>query len=99
MKEIGSKIRSTRESKGLLLRQVAAAVEMDQALLSKIERGERNATRNQIISLAKFLQIDESEILTLWLGQRIVNEIKNEKFAREALKIAEKSIQYSTKTS
>ena len=99
MKEIGSKIRSTRESKGLLLRQVAAAVEMDQALLSKIERGERNATRNQIISLAKFLQIDESEILTLWLGQKIVNEIKNEKFAREALKIAEKSIQYSTKTS
>lgn len=99
MKEIGSKIRSTRESKGLLLRQVAAAVEMDQALLSKIERGERNATRNQIISLAKFLQIDESEILTLWLGQRIVNEIKNEKFAREALKIAEKSIQYSSKTS
>lgn len=98
MQKVGDKIRFLRESKGLLLRQVAASVEIDQALLSKIERGERNATRHQIVSLANFFNIDEGEILTLWLGQKIANEIKNEKFAKEALKVAEKSIQYMLKS-
>lgn len=98
MKNFGNKIRSIRESKDLLLRQVAAAIEIDQALLSKIERGERNATRTQIILLANFFQIDEGELLTLWLGEKIANEIKDEKFAKEALKVAEKSIQYLSKT-
>jgi len=98
VESIGNKIRSIRETKGLLLRQVAAVVEIDQALLSKIERGERNATRYQILSIAKFLKIDEAEILTLWLGQKIANEIKDEKYAKEALKVAEKSIKYFSKT-
>lgn len=95
---IGNKIRLIREKKGLLLRQVASAVKIDQALLSKIERGERNATRHQIILLANFLRIDEGELLTLWLGQKIANEIKNEKYAKEALKVAEKNIRYSSKS-
>lgn len=53
MYSFGQKIRSLRESQGLLLRQVAAAIEIDQALLSKIERGERIATKNQVIASSK----------------------------------------------
>ncbi|MFZ0389183.1 MAG: helix-turn-helix transcriptional regulator [Calditrichia bacterium] len=54
MDSFGQKIRSLRESQELLLRQVATAIEIDQALLSKIERGERIATKNQVIALADF---------------------------------------------
>ena len=94
MHSIGQKIRTLRESQELLLRQVAAAIEIDQALLSKIERGERLATKNQVVALASFFEIDEREILTLWLGEKIAYKIKDEDIANDALKVAEETIQY-----
>jgi len=94
MSILGKKIRSQRETQGLLLRQVAAAIEIDQALLSKIERGERIATKNQVNSIANFFKIDKRELLTLWLGEKIAYEIKDEDIADDALKIAEKTINY-----
>ena len=48
MKQVGEIIREKREEKGLLLRHLAAEIDIDQALLSKIERGERKATKEQI---------------------------------------------------
>ena len=97
MDSVAFKLRALRESQELLLRQVAAAIEIDQALLSKIERGERNATRNQIVALANFYNIDELELLTLWLGERIAYEIKDEEIANNALKVAEKQVRYFRK--
>ena len=94
MKTISEIIKELRGKRGLLLRQVASEIEIDQALLSKIERGERIATKNQIIALASFFKIDERELLTLWLGEKIVHEIKDEDVANEALKIAEETIRY-----
>lgn len=94
MNSLGYKIRSCRESKGLLLRQVAATIEIDQGLLSKIERCERIATKNQVIALANYFKMDKKELLVLWLGEKIAYEIKDEEFANEALKVAEKTIQY-----
>ena len=49
LKNIAEIIRELREQNGLLLRQVAAEIEIDQALLSKIERGERMPTKDQVI--------------------------------------------------
>lgn len=92
---IGQKLRTIRESKELLLRQVAAAIEIDQALLSKIERSERIATKNQVKALANFFEIDERELLTLWLGEKIAYEIKDEDIANDALKVAEQQLKYS----
>jgi len=92
---LGQKIRSFRESKELLLRQVAAAIEIDQALLSKIERGVRIATKNQVIALANFFKIEERELLTLWLGEKIAYEIKDEDIANDALKVAEEQLKYN----
>lgn len=94
MGSFGQKIRNLRESQELLLRQVAASIEIDQALLSKIERGERIATKNQVIALANFFVIDERELLTLWLGEKIAYEIKHEDIANDALKVAEEAIHY-----
>lgn len=94
MEGFGQKIRSLRESQELLLRQVAAAIEIDQALMSKIERGERIATKNQVIALASFFEIDKKGLLTLWLGEKIAYEIKDENIANDALKVAEETIKY-----
>lgn len=47
MKTFGEVIRSSRESKGLYLRQVAAAMDIDQALISKFEKGDRKPSKEQ----------------------------------------------------
>jgi len=44
METLGQTIRTKREVMGLLLRQVSSYLDIDQAILSKIERNERKST-------------------------------------------------------
>ena len=93
MNHLGQKIRELREKQNLLLRQVAARLEVDTALISKIERGERKASKKQVIEIAKFLKENEEELLTLWLADKIENTIVEEpSVAYKAMKIANKNI-------
>lgn len=55
---LGNKIRSLRDEQGILQRQVAAYLEIDTPMFSKIERGDRRAKRSQVLQLAKFFHID-----------------------------------------
>jgi cytoskeletal protein RodZ len=48
MKTFGEYIRKSREELGLPLRKVAAALDIDTSILSKIERNERRATIKMI---------------------------------------------------
>ena len=59
----GDKIKELREEQGLLQRQLAAFLEIDTPMFSKIERGDRRAKREQVIKLAEYLHQDEKEIL------------------------------------
>lgn len=92
MNYLGSKIRELRETKGLLLRQVAAHIEVDTALVSKLERGERKAHREQICRIADFLGVEEKELLLLWLADRIMDNIQGEPLALEVLKFVENQL-------
>lgn len=93
MTHLGQKIRTLREKQNLLLRQVAAYLEVDTALMSKIERGERRASRQQVITIAKFLKANENELLTLWMADKIELSIVEEpKVAYQAMKIVNKKI-------
>jgi transcriptional regulator with XRE-family HTH domain len=85
MNSLGEKIRTIRESKSLLLRQVAAYLEIDTALISKIERGERRLTREQVIKLATFYNVTDEELLTLWLSDKLLDTIENDPFAMQGL--------------
>lgn len=85
MKSLGGKIRALRESKGILLRQVAAFLEIDTALISKIERGERRLTREQVIKLANYYKVTEEELLTLWLSDKVLDTINSDPFAMQGL--------------
>jgi transcriptional regulator with XRE-family HTH domain len=49
----------------MLQRQLASALEMDTPMYSKMERGERLAKREQVVLIAKLLNTDEKELLTL----------------------------------
>jgi transcriptional regulator with XRE-family HTH domain len=58
METVGQIVRAKRESLGLLLRQVASYLDIDQAILSKIERNERKPTKDNIVKLAADASID-----------------------------------------
>ena len=84
-----NKIRQLREERKLLQRHLAAVLDMDTPMFSKIERGERPAKREQVIAIAKILTTDENELLTLWLADKILDVIENEtELADQALNVA-----------
>ena len=82
---LGKRIKELREEKKLLQRQLAASLEIDTPMYSKIERGERKAKREQVLKLAKLLDTDKDELLTLWLAGQVYEIVKDENNAIDAL--------------
>lgn len=85
---LGQKIREIREKQNLLLRQVAAHIEVDTALMSKAERGERNLNREQVIKLAQLLKVSEDEFVSLWLCDKVIEAVGTDPLAEQAIKKA-----------
>jgi len=96
MDNLGETIRKLREEKELPLRIVAAYLDIDQAILSKVERGQRNATREQVIKLAEYFKVKENDLLVSWLSDKLVYEVADEQVALKALQVAEEKIEYLT---
>jgi HTH-type transcriptional regulator, competence development regulator len=94
MTSFGDLIRKAREEKGLILRQISAEVDIDQAIISKFERGERKPTKDQVLKFAKVLKIEEDKLMIAWLSDKVIYELQDEPLAIEALKVAEEIIQY-----
>lgn len=97
LNSLGTLLREKRETKGLLLRQVAAALELDTALLSKFERDERKPNKEQVLAFAKFYNVNADELLLAWLSDKIANEMQNEDLAKQALKAADRKIDFLKK--
>ncbi|MEW6405712.1 MAG: helix-turn-helix transcriptional regulator [Chloroflexota bacterium] len=62
----GEMLRKFRERVGLSQKALAAAAEIDTSYISRIERGERNATRPIALRLAEILGLSQKE-MDLWL--------------------------------
>lgn len=93
LNHLGQKIRELREKQSLLLRQVAAQLEVDTALMSKIERGERKATKEQVIKIANYLKASEDELLTLWIADKVESAMGDEKnLASDALNLVKRKL-------
>ena len=71
----GKKIKELREEHGMVQRKLAAALDIDTPMYSKIERGERKAKRSHIPIMAKLLEIDEKELLTIWLADKVLDTV------------------------
>lgn len=94
MDTLGDIIRQQREEKGLPLRIVAGVLNIDQAILSKIERGQRKASKEQVLKLAEYFNVEREKLLVAWLSDKILYELADEEFAGKALKVAEARIEY-----
>jgi transcriptional regulator with XRE-family HTH domain len=97
MKRVGEILKDLREAKGLLIREVAAGVNVDTAILSKIERAERLPTKKQVLLLAKFFSFDKNELMVSYLSDKLVYDLNGEEVAIRVIHVAEKKIRYLSK--
>ena len=90
-----NKIKELRGKHEVLQRQLAAYLEIDTPMFSKIERGDRRAKRSQVILLAKYFHIDEKDMLTLWLADKVLDTLEGEyELCLDALDTAKAELTY-----
>lgn len=90
----GKKIKELREERGLVQRQLSAALEIDTPMYSKIERGERKAKRSQIPIMAQMFEVDEKELLTVWLADKVLDTVEGEEEVKhEAVAYAQREME------
>ena len=95
--QFGSKIKELREFNKLLQRHVSSQMEIDTPMLSKIERGERKAKKEQVLLFAKILNIGSEDLLTLWLADQVLEVVQNENSGLRAVRLAEKEVKNYSK--
>lgn len=93
----GEFIRQLREEAELPLRKVAAQLDIDPSLLGKIERNERQPTREVISGIAKIFHQDEKKLHQEYVSDQIAYRILEEEADIETLKVAEKKVEYLIK--
>ncbi|MDD7885264.1 helix-turn-helix domain-containing protein [Flavivirga sp. 57AJ16] len=81
----GKRIKKLRESKGIYLREVGAALELDNAFISKVENEGRLLPRKHLGKLAEFLNVPKDELLVLWLSDKIKSIIEDKEIGKKAL--------------
>lgn len=86
MKSFGEYIRKSREDIGLPLRKVAAALDIDTSILSKIERNERRATIEMIPVFAETLEKSEKEIELQFIQSSIITDFGELNYLKDGLK-------------
>ncbi len=94
MESLGAIVKKLRVEKKLPLRTVAAYLDIDQAILSKIERGQRKISRELVVNLAQYYKVEQESLLIAWLSDKLVYEVKDEDLALKALQVAEEHVAY-----
>ena len=59
-------------------------------MFPKIERGDRRAKRTQVIQIANYFNVDEKELLTLWVADKVLDAVEDEEELKsDAIKVAQ----------
>ena len=86
MNSFGEYLRNRREQLGLPLRKVAAELDIDTSILSKIERSERVATKEMLPTLAKTLEVQDKEMQIEFIQSTVLSELGDLEFLADGLR-------------
>ncbi len=95
MQTFGEIIKTARGEKRLFLRQVAANLDIDQALVSKFEKGDRKPSKEQVEKFADFFGLNKDELIIAWKSDLVFNVLKDERLSNQILEVAERKIKYA----
>ena len=74
----GKILRKAKENQGITSQELADRIKVDKSYISKVEKGERQLNKIQVIQLAELLQQNEHDWLTIWYAEKILNTLRNE---------------------
>jgi predicted nucleotidyltransferase len=97
MKSVAETLRLSRKTEKLTLQQVSGAVKIDVGVLSKIERGIRPISMDQLELLCKLYKLSFLEQKKNLTAEQIVAFVAYDQNANEILQIAEQKLAYATK--
>ncbi len=92
MNSFGEYLRNRREELGLPLRKIAAELDIDTSILSKIERNERTASKEMISILASSLELEIKEVEVEFIKSTILSELGDLTFIKAGLEKTLKSL-------
>lgn len=90
----GEKLREVREKAKLTLKELSSILSIDTSLLAKIERDERNPTKQLIKNVSEYFQMDERELQNAILSDQIAYKILDEDADISILREAEEKVSY-----
>ncbi|MBS1775855.1 MAG: helix-turn-helix transcriptional regulator [Bacteroidetes bacterium] len=95
MKEtFGEYIHRLRADKGLTLTKLAAALDIDQSTLSKIENGKRNVPVEVLPKLSTVFKLDLKHLEHEYFSEKIAEIIYPQEEPKQLLKAAEEKAKY-----
>jgi len=97
MKSVAETLRLSRKTEKLTLQQVSGTDKIDVGILSKIERGIRPISMEQLELLCKLYKLSFVEQKKNLTAEQIVAFVAYEQNANEILQIAEQKLAYATK--
>lgn len=83
----GEWLRQMRDEKGVPLRVVAAAADMDQAHLSKVELGHRIPTEKQASAMARYFGVDSHEMEARRIAEKFHQDFADNPAAGKAVQM------------
>lgn len=93
---VGEMLREQRKAKKLSLRDVSNQLELDVAIISKLERGERAFNKKLIIAFSTLYQLDVKQLLAIYYADKLLKDIDDDEIVLDAIRLAEESVQYRT---
>lgn len=91
----GPKMRKFRKKRRWTLSQLSLHLGIDQAIVSKAERGLRNLTKQQVLVLAEVFEVSPEVLLVPWLADKVAQSVGEEShIAGEAFQLANQVVAF-----
>lgn len=90
--DLGQHIRNLRMGKEETLHQVSQGTDIDSPMLSKIERGERMPTLEQLKRLSKYFKVSEADLKVMHTAAKIIKEFGVNQTTYQAVRIVEEQL-------
>ncbi|MFN7489077.1 MAG: helix-turn-helix domain-containing protein [Bacteroidota bacterium] len=90
--DLGQYIRVLRKELEETLHQVSRGTDIDSPMLSKIERGERLPTTDQIKRIAKHFKVSENSLLSKLTAEKIIRDFGANEVTLDAISIVKEEI-------
>lgn len=90
-------LRNERRHKKMSLRDVSEKLNIDIAIISKLERGERAINKELILAFATLYQMNSNALLAKFYADKLKYEIADDSIILDAIKLAEEDVLYRVK--